>query len=306
MKKIIILKHGGGELANQLWNYLSIYAYGLEIEAEVRNPSFFEYHSFFRFLPKENFITKIRAFFFRVPRRRSHFIVKSARFKYKISSKIITSLNSHCVFSSENNENKATYLPPTKSLPPEFENCNKTYFTGWLFRNPFGLEKFNAELHKVFTPTDKALAQVEKIVNPLRQKYQKIIGVHIRQADYKVFKDGKFLINQERIREIVGEYAKENIIDAGKTVLLVTSDGPIDENLYKNMNIYVSKENSVIDLFLLSKTDVILGSDSSFGAFAAWYGNIPHIIFKNEPIDWDYYSSKKTFFSNKYSTLTQY
>ena len=41
MRKIIILKHGGGELANQLWNYLSVYAFGLERGISVLNPSFF-------------------------------------------------------------------------------------------------------------------------------------------------------------------------------------------------------------------------------------------------------------------------
>ena len=64
MKKIVILKHGGGELANQLWNYLSIYAFGLEAKVLVKNPSFFEYHSFFKFLPNESLTTRLFSLFF--------------------------------------------------------------------------------------------------------------------------------------------------------------------------------------------------------------------------------------------------
>jgi len=304
--KIVILKHGGGELANQLWNYISIMAFGLEQNIPVCNPSFFEYHSFFRFLSKESFVTKIRAVFFRQTRRRSHIINKIARFKYSIISKIISKIHKQCVFSSENVENRSVFLPPTFSLPDKFKRCGNIYFTGWLFRNPIGLKKFRNELISAFRPNNHIEKKIQNIIGPFRKKYEKIIGIHIRQADYKIFKDGKYLIPQDRIREIINEYVRENIIDTNKTLFLITSDGPIDDSLFKNLNIYISGENSVVDLFLLSKTDVILGSDSSFGALASWFGDIPHIIFKKESIDWKYYSNKTSFFENKFSTLIQY
>jgi hypothetical protein len=306
MRKLVILKHGGGELANQLWNYVSIYAYGLEMNIPVFNPSFFEYHSFFNLLQKESLITKKFALFFRTPRRRSHIINKMGRLKYAAIVKIRTLLHSSCVVSSENLENKVRYLPPSGPIPGRFGECGSLYFTGWLFRNPVGLQKWRKELVKVFAPKAEIENKVNEIISPLGAKYEKIIGIHIRQADYVDFKDGKFLISQERIREIVSEYAKENILDATKIVFVITSDGPVDESLYKNLNVFISRENSVVDLFLLSKTDVILGSDSSFGAFASWYGNIPHIVFKNEAIDWNYYADKKAYFENKYWALTRY
>jgi hypothetical protein len=288
MRKLIILKHGGGELANQLWNYLSICAYGLEANLPVRNPSFFEYHYFFRFLKDESFITKlVTRLFFRVPRRRSSFITRNERFKYAQRAWLTARFNSSCVYSSENNDNKATYLPPSGSLPQRFERCDKIYFTGWLFRNPKGLSKFGDQLREMFMPTNAVLNTVDSIILPLHQKYQKIIGIHIRQADYKEFKGGKFAISQKRARQIVDEYMAKKSIDAASTVFLIASDGPIDSAVWTGLNIYISKENSVTDLFLLSKTTAILGSDSSFGAFAAWYGNIPHIIFKNEAMDFD-------------------
>ena len=43
LKKIIILSHPKGcRLANQLWNYASIYAYSLDINCKLKNYSFFE------------------------------------------------------------------------------------------------------------------------------------------------------------------------------------------------------------------------------------------------------------------------
>ena len=306
MKKIVILKHGGGELANQLWNYVSIYAYGLLIGVEVKNPSFFEYHSFFRLLPRESLFIKWFSSFFRTIRRRAHIVNKIARFKYSFWSKIIARAHAHCILSSENSKNEVFYLPPTRHLPENIDSCNTIYFLGWLWRNPVGLKKFRNELIAAFAPAIEIEMKANSIVLALRQKNEKVIGIHIRQADYETFKGGRYLIDQKRIREIVYEYMRENELNAKGTSFIITSDGHVDDNIFKDLNIYISKENSVTDLFILSKTDSILGSDSSFGAFASWYGNIPHIIFKNEPIDWNYYKDKAAFFENKYCALVQY
>jgi hypothetical protein len=144
------------------------------------------------------------------------------------------------------------------------------------------------------------------VTTPLRSQYSKVIGVHIRQSDYRDFKHGNFIISQARVRTIIDEYIREKSLDISKILFLITSDGLIDSTLFAGLNVYISKENSVTDLFLLSKTDTVLGSDSSFGGFASWYGNIPHIIFKNEPVDWTYYADKTAFFENKYTLLAQY
>lgn len=303
-KRLIILKHGGGELANQLWNYLSIYAYGLETGLPVRNPSFFEYHYFFRFLRNESLVTQITSrLLFRTPRRRKSLINRNQRMKYAQRVWIVRKLHAACVYSSENVENRRTLLPPSGALPERYGRCTTLYFAGWLFRNPKGLEKFRDELRAAFTPTDAILRRVESIISPLREAYTTVIGVHIRQADYKAFKGGRFFIGQERVRTILDEYIREKRLDANKAVFVITSDGPIDREIFKGIHIFISKENAVVDLFLLSETDVILGSDSSFGAFASWYGDIPQIILKREPIDWAYYRDKTGHFDNAYSEL---
>lgn len=296
MKKIIILKHGGGELANQLWNYISIYAFGLETGVPVRNPSFFEYHYFFNFLKNESWITRITSnMLFRTPRRRNSFINRNQRIKYAQIVWITAKFNQSSVYSSENTENKVTILPPSASLPTRFDNCEKIYLTGWLFRNPKGLEKYAAELRQAFMPKNEIMKKIDAIVSPLREQYENVVGIHIRQADYAEFKNGAYFISQNRVREIVNEYMGKFSLSKNKTVFIIASDGKINESVFDDLNIYISKENSVTDLFLLSKTDVILGSDSSFGAFAAWYGNIRHIIFKKEKMD----------FENNHSILLQ-
>ncbi len=304
-RKAIILRHGGGELANQLWNYASIYAYSIYADIPLKNPSFFEYHSFFRFLPKESFWTKVFSSFFTVPRRRTHPINRIGRFIYLLFSKRKETMCEKCVITSQNSSNTPTYLPPTEVLLPHFNPCRELFFTGWLFRNPRGLEEYRDEIVEAFRPREWIEESVTSFLQD-KADYTHIVGVHIRQGDYKTFKDGRYLINENRTREIIEEYIRIAGVVKDKTFFIICSDGKVDEKAFTGLNFAVSKLTAVEDLFLLSKTNAIIGSDSSFGAFAAYIGNIPHIVMKKEMMDWLYLKGKKEFFINKHSTMVHY
>ncbi|MDP3996376.1 MAG: hypothetical protein Q8P86_01630 [bacterium] len=310
-KKTIILWHGGGELGNQLWNFASIYAYCLEHDRECLNYSFFQYGEFFN-MPVGNKFIKTLFFspFKSYRKRRNGLRVKIAKLIYKIIYlKPIEIMFSQKVVSSENLESKTYCLPPTQRPPELFrkeEDSDVVYMVGWLFRNPEGLRKFRKELLDVFAPKKEIMNRTEEILRPLRLKYNNIVGVHIRQGDYAFFKSGEYFIEQKRVREILDEYMRENNIDESNTLFVITSDGAVQSKFFNGLNVYISKEDAVTDLFLLAKTRTIIGSDSSFGAFASWYGNIPHIIFKKDKMDWQYYSDKNSYFENKYCTLVNY
>ena len=123
---------------------------------------------------------------------------------------------------------------------------------------------------------------------------------------YKNFKGGKFLLDQKRVAQILREYVHIKSFNVEQTVFLITSDGAVDPTTFSDLCIYISKENFITDLFVLSQTDAIIGSNSSFGAFASWYGDIPHIVMSNEEIDWNYYQDRQAFFANKYLTLAHF
>lgn len=308
MKKIVILKHSEGELANQLWNYISIYAYGLESGVRVKNPSFFEYHPYFHFIESESILTKLFSLWFRSSiKRRTSFRNRVWRFVHKVYAKIMTTFHEKAIVSTENKTSQKIYLPPTKSIV--VPDTKTLYFIGWLFRNPDGLEKYRQKLIHDFRPQENIHDKIDDIVRLLKKQnpgVEKMIGIHIRQGDYAQFKNGAYVISQERAREIVDEYIQKSNIDISKTLFIITSDGEIKPEIFSGLTVYISKENAVTDLFLLAQTQTIIGSDSSYGAFASWYGNTPHIIMTQAPIDWDYYTGKTHFFENKYCTLANY
>jgi hypothetical protein len=302
-KNVTILTNGGGELANQLSNYLSIYAYALHTGAHISNPSFFEYHKHFRFIQRETLTTKFFSFWFQGPiRRRGHPINTFWRRVYKVYTTLIRTIHPDACISTQNNDDQVFFLPPTKdTVVPA---TRSVYFLGWLFRNPEGLAKYRDTLREAFRPVTSIEERVETLIRSLRMQ-KHLIGVHIRQSDYAGFKNGTYIVPPIRMREVVDEYLQQRGFSINDTTLIVTSDGLVDDAVFEGYTVHLSKENAVTDLFLLSRTDVIIGSNSSFGHFASWFGNIPHIIGQNGPMDWEYYAGKEEYFPTKYATLVR-
>jgi hypothetical protein len=302
MKKIVIIRSAGNELANQLWNYASIYAYTLENGHSLENPAFFEYGEYFNMKASPNFLFKILFF---NPFR--NYTKRKTALKRRVWRKVYSWYSSIILWKNKENTITATntiyYFPPKAELLIGYTN---TYFDGWLFRNPIGLRKYHKEITEYLKPRRDIQDLVESKIKEIRSKYTKVIGVHIRQGDYKTWKGGVYFLDQGRVREVLNEYISKFGINKDKTCFFIASDGKIDESLFSGLNIVVSKNNAVTDLFLLSRTDTIIGSNSTFGAFASYYGDIPFIVMQKNSMDWDYYSDKVLFFENKYSTMVNY
>lgn len=321
-KKLIILRHnsgkgGHGRLANQLWNFMSIYAYAQERRYELENYSFFEYHDCFQMPPVRNVL--IRCLFFspfpflagKFGQTRAAIFTRKIYKLYVIAAKL---KHGNTVLYSHNSPDTAGifYLPPSEPARPVLQKLEDNprvkhiYFDGWLFRNPIGVMKYRSEIVEYFKPKDKTGKTIAAFIKPLKTQYEHLVGVHIRQDDYKTFKGGRYFVEQARIREILDEYLREFSKDPRRTCFVITSNGPIEQNIFAGLTISISNLGFIEDLFLLASCDTVIGSDSSFGNFAAYYGNTPHIVFQNGPMDWTYYAGKKEYFWNKYCTLVHF
>ncbi|OGF26986.1 hypothetical protein A2331_02715 [Candidatus Falkowbacteria bacterium RIFOXYB2_FULL_34_18] len=310
MKKIIILnKPKGCRLANQLWNYISIYAYSLEIGARCVNFCFYE--------NKKDQITGVRSYdnyykYFNIPNHKIISLIVNLNTIINRLSQKLRPLNRYVKYIKNKNkiicsgEEMAFYLEPTKNNSIINNKTTKIYFDGWMFRNPKGIEKYRREIIKYFAPKEKFIKKIESKINKLKSKYNHIVGVHIRKGDYKVFLGGKLYFDDREINKILQEYLKEFNKDKDKTCFLACSDEKINMDKFPGLNIIKNNGNMIEDLFILAKTDIIIGSDSTFGAFASYYGDVPFVVFQKPKMDWEYYKDKKYYFENKHNTLTFY
>jgi hypothetical protein len=301
--KAIILRHNGGQFANQMWNFISIYAYARKTGRECRNYSFFEYDRFFDIPVGSHYF---RMFFWNYKFLLSFLPEKSVktlfRFKYKVVSALMLKIHPKCSIFSGNAfaDDGPFFLPPTKENKKVLPDCATIYFDGWLFRNPEGMKKYRKEILEYFAPKEKIRESVRDFIVPIRKKYRHIIGIHIRQNDYIGFKDGKYFVPQSRARKIIDEYIETSKIKASETCFVICSDGKIDGKLFSGLDFIIPDKSPIEEFFILTSCDIILGADSTFGALAAWFGNIPHVIFKKEKIDWEYYKDERNYFENKY------
>lgn len=312
LKRVVILRASSGELANQLWNYASIFAFACHHGAELENPSFFEYASWFTVpKPKNPFI---QLFFFlpfsKYTQRRTALKRRIWRKMYYWYTALWLACIRDSVVSYPATSAPPSYLPPTLDTDQRvislMENVRNMYFDGWLFRNPEGLVQYRDAIKVYFAPIASVQEVIHGRISALRKKFIHVVGVHVRQGDYRYWKNGEYLIELERVNEILREYLYFAGRQVADTCFIFTSDGDIDTSVFSSLNTEVCSQHAVADLFLLANTDTVIGSDSTFGAFAAYYGNIPFIVMKKDPIDWKYYQGKETFFWNTYSTMVHY
>jgi len=288
MAKIIILENNGGRLANQLWQFATIYSYCLEKKMNCENYVFFRYSRYFNFKVSNRFV---KLFFFNL--YNWHKNIKLNKLLYIIFVRVIKLIFKNNVIDTKGKE---FFLPPSYSnkekdkflldkVFPESRNCY--YFCGWEFENPEGLKKYYQDIKNLFTPKEQYLKAPNNLLADLRNKYKLVVGVHIRQGDYKTWNNGKFFFTCEEVRVILDDFLNTNKnIDIKDVVFVVCSDGKIDDEVFKGLNFVKGPGSEIEDLYTLSKTDLLVGSNSTFGLWASYYGNIPFVFFSKDRIEW--------------------
>lgn len=287
LKKIIILRHNGGQLCNQLLLFTSIYAYCLEKGFSYLNYSFYEYNKYFNF-KSPNFYVKIFELLSSFKFYKSHSIIYLF---YRWSTYIYTFLKKGLIIKNEDTDN-VLYLPPTlesnknhikEILKIEFSENRKIYTDGWAFRNPVGLKKYRSEIIKAFRPKQEIILRVADFMKKIGKNFF-LIGVHIRQGEYrsKKFMGGSWYFSEKDVAEILRSYLKEEGRDIKKVLFILCSDGPLDLAPFNGLNIKLGMGSVMEDLITLSMCNLIIGSNSTFGSFAAYFGNTPFFIFDHE------------------------
>jgi len=243
MKKVIILQHNGGQLANQLWFFAGVYAYCLEKGYECRNYSFFEYSKYFD-IPVKNKLIEI--LFFKTYKIYSAFLPfrvarKIGRIFYKIFVFLIKTFKKDQVLyggHSLEERKEFYYLPPTKESEDKLKKLEKDkrvktiYMEGWLIRNPKGLLKFHNEVVRFFKIKKENRKKVDSFIGNLREKYDHIVGVHIRQkavgdGDLEDINGKKVYIFPEDMKLVVAtlkEYLLRFKRDSSQTCFVICSN----------------------------------------------------------------------------------
>lgn len=146
------------------------------------------------------------------------------------------------------------------------------FVIGWSFRTPTLVTKHNALTKKIFTPIARHRDAVARLTEAARKGTDHLIGVHIRQTDYKKFANGKYFYSPDVYCRIMQDLEGQL---KGRTRFLLCSDAPLDLSLFKAVDVVQSTGHKVEDNYALAACDYIVGPPSTYTAWSSFYGNAP-------------------------------
>ncbi|HOJ62856.1 MAG TPA: alpha-1,2-fucosyltransferase [Spirochaetota bacterium] len=270
--KNTIIIEGFGQLANRIIQYSHFIASGKEYGLNIYNPDFKKYACYFKGSHKQDipcFLSndkdsKFPAFLFFIFKIQSKFIKKN--FKFNIGNLLFF-----------------TYTDENDFFISEFANLRKKYIfiKGWNFRDYENVKKHYTTIVSYFEPVDQYKREIENFINPLKEKYDILVGVHIRRGDYKEWQNGKYYFSDEVYFNYLSQL--KNIFANKNTLFIIFSDEKINIDYYKDkgLNVILSEGDMILDIYRMASCDYIIGPVSTFNLWASYYGKKPHRYIKN-------------------------
>jgi hypothetical protein len=172
------------------------------------------------------------------------------------------------------------------ALPDTFQLLQSkalTVLAGWGIRSWTLLEKHKAAVQEKLAFHPKYETVARNFVNSLRKKYDFLVGIAIRQGDYRTCEDFKcFLFETKQYIKWI-QQAREAFSAKGRVGFIITADEPQEINQFAGLNVHFAtgiaggKGHYIESLIELSLCDLLIASGTTFAGWAAFYGDIPLI-----------------------------
>jgi hypothetical protein len=293
-----------GRLANRMILFANFVALAEEQGHRLINFTFHSYSEFFEGT-RENIYCRYPR-----PKRRSWLdivpgvaaFLRQTRLPYHLT-RAIAALNerfpifgSAVITSHEQPGQKITLLDG-----PEYQETIRPakiiFVYGWWLRTPGLVKKHGDKIRAYFCPVEKFEKASRDAIEPLRRNADIVIGVHIRQGDYRGWFDGKYFYPASRYAAWMAELAAQ--FPNRKVAFFVCSDEPRSTGEFPGLTVALGTNSPVSDIYALARCDYIFGTKSTFSQWASFYGEKPllQVFGTDEPaklenfrvsyLDWD-------------------
>jgi hypothetical protein len=135
------------------------------------------------------------------------------------------------------------------------------------------------ELRKLFQPAPRFLRRARAFIKPLRERYDVVAGLFIRQSDYREWRDGRFYFPTSEYRAWISQLID---LHAGRRVgVVIASEEVQDLAGFAGLSCHFTSGSRNVgghwfaSFAELSLCDFILSPPSTFSASAAFVGRIP-------------------------------
>ena len=170
---------------------------------------------------------------------------------------------------------------------------------GWYTMNETHyLSQTKKELQHIFHPKQEITVKAETNMSRIRQEADFVVGVHIRHGDYRSFYNGRFFYTLEEYHQFMLRI--QEIYPDKKVFFFISSNESFSVDIFKGCHCFrFDKEPSgdMLDLYMLSLCDRIVGPWSTYSRWASFIGEVPLCFLK---------SKDQTFSDNSFSTVKDY
>lgn len=145
--------------------------------------------------------------------------------------------------------------------------------SGWNFDAGELLDQHAPAIREHFRILPEHQIRVDASIAAPRGDADVVVGVHIRQGDYKTFRGGRYYYS---IDQYVAAMRRVRERLAGRRVAFwVCGNGPLDRRDFGNLNVFFGTGHLIEDLYGLAATDLLVGPPSTFTKWASFYGDVP-------------------------------
>ncbi len=150
---------------------------------------------------------------------------------------------------------------------------------GWKFRDDANLVRHHEVIARYFQPIASFRKPVEEMLSEARALGDEVIGVHIRQGDYREWKGGVHYFETEQYALWMRECALLN--PSKKVVFIICASNPVDSSCFRGLKVVMGHGSVIGDLYALSLCDRIMGPPSTFSTWASFHGRRPLCMLQN-------------------------
>ncbi|HEY5298760.1 MAG TPA: alpha-1,2-fucosyltransferase [Verrucomicrobiae bacterium] len=293
-RKKIIVSLRAGRLANRLVLFANAIALAEECGCQVFNAAFHSYAEFFKTTRSDIYcrypVAKNKSRFDLIPGvaellRKTRIFNHAFRFA-AMQHRRIPFLKSSAVLLREMPGASGLNLNLEKE---SFENriggAQIIFVHTWKLRAPKLVQRHAQKIRDYFQPLDEFEKAAGATIETLRGNSDLVIGIHIRQGDYRRWKGGRYFFPVARyvawMREIAAQFPSR------QAAFFVCSDEPRSADEFSGLKIALGDALPIVDLLALSKCDFIIGPPSTFSQWASFYGATPmlHLRAAGQTID---------------------
>ncbi len=267
---MIVVDGSYGGLCNQMFTFANLIAFAAEHDLLVVNPMFSEQASSFEYFNKTPACgfpkSKIKRLVF--PSFLFHH--RTVRYACKVLRRGFPTCQVHLGEKQELDLDNMGNQQTARLASAALSVVSGFYFVG---HQTFAR---HAELiREVFKPVSIIRAGVTDVLKKARRDVDVLVGVHVRQGDYRTFRNGLSFFTSQEYLDVM---RKVVMLFPDKKIGFVVCSNEKQDGNFSELQVTPGPGDPLGDLYSLAGCDYIIGPGSTFTQWASFYGSVPRYV----------------------------